>query len=68
MSWESKGVRNGEVGVVWPNGGESWPLRLRENFFGFAAVLEVGGLASPLFWAELVAVLARDDGILEVLL
>lgn len=49
------------------------PLRFSENFFGFVEDFEdegemTGGLASPLFWVELVATVARDEGMLEVLL
>lgn len=57
-------------------------MRFRENFFGFLEevvreeeeedeVVGLGvGLASPLFWVEveLVAMVAREEGILEVLL
>lgn len=51
------------------------PFRLRENFLGLVHIdmgvegeMATGGLASPLLWVELVAMVARDEGMLEVLL
>lgn len=62
------GVRGLEPGVMLP-------LRLRENFLGlvdFDKGVEgepaTGGLASPLLWVELVAMVATDEGMLQVLL
>lgn len=66
-------MKSGEIGVKGQELGVRLPLRFKENFFGLSEDFEdkgdtTGGLASPLFWVELVATVARDDGMLEVLL
>lgn len=71
LSGESnKIVKSAEMGLELELG---LPFRFKENFFGLSEDFEdsgdtPGGLASPLFWVELVATVARDDGMLEVLL
>jgi hypothetical protein len=62
----------GEMGVAGLEPGVMLPFRLRENFLGFVDFVkrvngEVG-LASPLLWVESVATVAREEGILELLL
>ncbi len=57
-------------------GGVRWPFKSKENFFVFVVLPcellptgeERGGGLAVLLWVELVAGVAREEGILEVLL